>query len=216
MHNFNAIQPLFVYEKKGVIKMKRIIVALVLFGILATMVVGCTRNNSSSSSSSSSSTSSSALDSSSEGAVEVALEDLSQAVKDAYGDDYVPSMTYDETMIAETFGLNMDNVDSFIGEGPMMSAHVDQMLIVKAKEGKGEEVEKELQAYRQKLLDNSMQYPSNLAKVNAATVERMGDYVFFFMLGAFDEREDATEDEQLTFAQQEVQKAVDAVKGFFK
>ena len=83
------------------------------------------------------------------------LSDIVQAVKDAYGENYLPSMEITEDMMSDIYGVNMDNVDEFIAEAPAISAHVDTFIAVKAKEGKGEEVEKELQAYLDYVVDNS-------------------------------------------------------------
>ena len=67
----------------------------------------------------------------------------------------------------------------------MMSAHVDTFVAVKAKEGKAEEVEQILQTYQDNLLNNSLQYPMNLGKVEGAKLYRNGDYVFYFILGGY-------------------------------
>ena len=146
---------------------------------------------------------------------DVSISEVHEAVKAAYGDNYVPSMPFEELQLKEIFGVNTDNVEEFILEGPMMSAHIDMFAAVKAKEGKGEEVESELNAYRDMLVSDTMQYPSNLAKIAASQVIRHGDYVFFVMLGAFNEDMEATEDEQAKFAQDQTQIGVDAINAFF-
>jgi len=50
----------------------------------------------------------------------------------------------------------------------------------------------------------------NLAKINSSVVYRVDEYVFFIMLGAIDEVNEE-ESAQLSFAQEEVQKAIDAI-----
>ena len=55
----------------------------------------------------------------------------------------------------------------------------------------------------------------NMAKVKAAQVVRHGDYVFLLVLGKANDNQDATEAQQLEFAKQENQKAVDAVNKVF-
>ena len=146
---------------------------------------------------------------------DVSISEVHEAVKAAYGDNYVPSMPFEALQLKEIFGVNTDNVEEFILEGPMMSAHIDVFAAVKAKEGKGEEVESELNAYRDMLVSDTMQYPSNLAKIAASQVIRHGDYVFFVMLGAFNEDMEASEDEQAKFAQDQTQIGVDAINAFF-
>ena len=83
------------------------------------------------------------------------LSDIVQAVKDAYGENYLPSMEITEDMMSDIYGVNMDNVDEFIAEAPAISAHVDTFIAVKAKEGKGEEVEK-IQYVDEAYFDTSM------------------------------------------------------------
>ena len=82
----------------------------------------------------------------------------------------------------------------------MMSAHVDIFVAVKAKEGKAEEVEQLLQTYQDNLLNNSLQYPMNLGKVEGAMLYRNGDYVFYFILGGYPddvEEVDAQKEQEL-------------------
>lgn len=46
---------------------------------------------------------------------------------------------------------------------------------------------------REKKINDSMMYPVNAAKINAAKVVRRGDYVAFILLGKIDENVDAPE-----------------------
>lgn len=198
--------------------MKKILICTLAALFAVATIAGCSSNTASSSaasSSTSSSASSEAPSSSEVAAVDVSISEIHEAVKAAYGDNYVPSMPFEEQQLKEIFGVNTDNVEEFILEGPMMSAHIDMFAAVKAKEGKGEEVEAELNAYRDILVGDTMQYPSNLAKIAASQVIRHGDYVFFVMLGAFNEDMEATEDEQAKFAQEQTQIGVDAINAFF-
>ena len=148
---------------------------------------------------------------------EVNLEEVHTAVKEAYGEMYIPSMAYDDQVMNDLFGIGSDLYDSYIGEGPMMSIHVDCFVAIDAKEGKGEEVEELLNAYRTDLVENSMQYPMNVPKVNASEVVRHDDYVFFVMLGTpSDEALESGEEEALASAQENNQIAIDVINGFFQ
>ena len=194
--------------------MKRI-VALILAALMtAALAAGCGKDDSSSAPQSSMDSSSSQSGSSAQ-EIQPTLEEIHTAVKNAYGDDYMPNMAMDETALTEMVGVDMANVEEFIGESPMISAQVDTFIAIKAKEGKGDEVEAQLNAYRDKLVNDSFQYPMNMAKVNASQVLRKGDYVFFLMVGAVDERADATEEEAAAFAQEQVQIGVDAIEAVF-
>lgn len=141
--------------------------------------------------------------------VQVTLEEIHTAVKDAYGDNYLPEMGYDAEVFASLFGINSDLYEEFIAEAPMMSAHVDIFVAVKAKEGKAEEVEQLLQTYQDNLRNNSLQYPMNLGKVEGATLYRNGNYVFYFILGGYPENIDEVDSQK---AQELNQVAVDAIE----
>lgn len=108
---------------------------------------------------------------------------LRGAVVETLGDNYWPTMAIPAEVLEANFGLTSDMYVDYMGEMPAMSAHVDTLLIVKAVEGKEEAVEQALQSYRDNQVENSMQYPMNLGKVQASVVERMGSYVVFALLG---------------------------------
>ncbi len=195
--------------------MKKIITLILVVGLLAA-AAGCTSGKQSSSGASSNPSSSISQPSSEAPKAEPTLAEIHKAVKDVYGENYIPSSEITEQQLAETYGLNMDDVEEFIAEGPMMSAHVDQFIAIKAKPGKGPEIEKALTAYRDQLVNDTMQYPSNLPKIQSSEVVANGDYVFFVMLGAMNENMDATEEELAEHAKNEVKKGVDKIKEFFK
>jgi len=116
-------------------------------------------------------------------------------------------------MMAEVIGIDMSNVESFIAEMPMMSAHVDTFIGIKAKEGKADQVEEELKAYHNNILENSMQYPMNEDKVKASQVIRKGDYVFMMMLGQIP---DETISDTAAFAKEQMQIGLDKLEEIFK
>ncbi|MEG2350199.1 MAG: DUF4358 domain-containing protein [Hungatella sp.] len=147
----------------------------------------------------------------------VNLEDIHMAVKAAYGENYIPNFAYEEQMMEDLFGLKKDLYDSYIGEGPMISVHVDNFVAVKAKEGKGEEVQKVLEQYRESLVTDAMQYPVNLPKIQSSEIVRYGDYVFFVMLGTpTPEAEAKGEKAALESAKENNQIAMKAIAGFFQ
>ncbi len=143
------------------------------------------------------------------------LIEARDAVKEALGEGYIPSMAFEAVMLSELYGIDMENVEAFLAEGPMMSAHVDSFIGLKAKSGKVEDVKAQLTAYRDKLVSDTNQYPTNLAKINASQIITKGDYVFFVMVGAMNDNMDASEEEQVTFATDEMKKATDAIDKVF-
>lgn len=146
----------------------------------------------------------------------VDLKAVHESVKESLGEDYSPNMEMTFETIESLTGIKEADVETYIAESPMISMNVDTFIAMKAKEGKGDAIEAGLEKYRKYLVEESMQYPMNLAKVNAAKVVRHGDYVFFLMLGKYDDREEATDEERLEFAKAEVQKVEDIINKFFE
>lgn len=142
----------------------------------------------------------------------VALSTVLDAVKNAYGENYLPSMDLTAEDLKTRFGLNADDYTEAIGQVAMMSTQVDTFVAVHAKEGKAENVVSALNAYRDDLVNNSMQYPMNIPKVNASKVYQKGDYVFFIMLGAFAPDDLMADDPAaVTFHEEQNQIAIDAI-----
>lgn len=192
-------------------------VATIIFAamLVASITTGCFgRGNDDTNSSSISSEPSSSISSSEMNASD-RLSAVQKAVREAYGEDYIPSQAIEKEALSEVYGINPDDVEEFIGEGPAISAHVDQFIAIKAKDGKGPDVEKQLNAYRDKLLEGTGQYPNNMAKIKSSAVTRYDDYVFFTMLGKMDDTSD-NDESALEFAQNEAKKAVDAIANLFR
>lgn len=142
------------------------------------------------------------------------LNDVTDAVKKAYGENYLPSMDLTADDLSSRFGLNSDDYAAAYGQVAMISTQVDTFVAVEAKDGKADAVASALNSYRDDLVNNSMQYPMNIPKVNASRVYQKGNYVFFLMLGAAAPN-DVMDDEaaSLTFYQQQNDIAVKAIDG---
>lgn len=147
-------------------------------------------------------------------AKEVSLSDIHEAVKAVYGEYYIPSMQQEAESISALYGITEDMYEEAIAEVSMMSVHVDTFLAFKAKEGQADAVEEKLNEYRDYLINDSMQYPMNIPKIQASQVVREGDYVFFVQLG-WVEDDMIDEDELLKQYQESNQLAVDAIKEKF-
>lgn len=123
------------------------------------------------------------------------LADILGQVKEAYGESYMPQMAYDEYMYGEVMGIDASLYDAVIGEGPMMSAHVEAIIGFHATEGNTEALKTAVTAYQDTLKNDTLQYPMNVPVIQASVVETAGDYVFFYMLGGVDTAEfDSDED----------------------
>lgn len=142
-----------------------------------------------------------------------ALQSAKKAVTDALGDDYWPDSEIPEEMLNETYGVSADLYDAYLGECPMISVNVDTLLIIHAKDGKVEDVENALNAYRDSLVNDTMQYPMNLGKIQASRVERIGDYVCFVQLGADTSSVEEQGDEAvITYCQEQNELALEAIR----
>lgn len=122
---------------------------------------------------------------------DVALEGWSeemQGIKDevvaALGENYWPNMPIPADFLEGTYGITSDMYDDYLAEMPMISTNVDTLLIIKAKDGMVESVEKALNTYRDAMVSNTMQYPMNVGKIQASRIETIGNYVCFVQLGA--------------------------------
>lgn len=137
------------------------------------------------------------------------------AISKAYGDNFLPNMEYPQEMIADTYGIKEDTYTEITVQVPMISMHPDTVIIVKAAAGKGDDVKAALEAYKIYLIEESMQYPMNAAKVNATKVVENGDFYALLMLGAPDDRDDPTDAEMAEYAEQQVKIGVDAFNDYF-
>jgi len=148
--------------------------------------------------------------------VDVELEDIMAKIREAYGENYLPNAAIEEEMLKDMFGLDLELIEDVVAEMPMIGFHPDRVILIEAEDGKGEEVEEQLNTLRTTLVEDSFQYPANIAKTEASQVVRHGDYVAFLLVGAPNDNMDASEEEQLEFAKAETQKAVDVFNSFFK
>ena len=120
------------------------------------------------------------------------LTAVRDALAEAYGESYLPQMPLDAEMLESLYGLTPDMYDEALGEVPMISAQVDTLILVKAKEGRAADVQAALENYRTFQLEEGMNYPMNVPKIEASEVLVYGDYVCYLMLGTID---DSIEDE---------------------
>lgn len=194
-------------------KLKKILAA----GLIVTMALSfaaCSKSNNDNNNDNNKNTESST---DKEQQVNVKLTDIRDAVKEAFGEDYIPNMEYDDAFITDTLGLTADDYDEIVAEGSLVSFHIDTFIAVKAKSGKADVVEERLNSYRDYLINDSMMYPVNAVKIQASQVVRHGDYVFFVSLGVIDmETQEQGDDAILALAKEKTKLAVDTIDSFFK
>lgn len=134
------------------------------------------------------------------------------SVKKELGEDYYPAMPVPAELLEATYGLTPDMYESAYGEIPMINVNIDVFVGVKAAEGMVEQVQDALGNYVEMMKADTMQYPSNLAKIPAMTVVTRGDYVF--LVGTFGDTVDVEpegDDAILKVAQVNVDKTIDMI-----
>ncbi len=141
-------------------------------------------------------------------------ERLRQAIADAYGENYLPNMQMTEEILQDEFGLNADMYDEIVAEMPTIGFHPDRLVIVKPKQGKENEVKQALEKARDELVEGSIQYPMNAAKVSAAKVLESDGYYCFMLLGRSDDLSE-NEEQAAQFADEQIKIGVKAFEDFF-
>ena len=144
---------------------------------------------------------------------------IRKAITDLLGEDYLANMSLTKDEIKQRFGLQPSWYTDVIAEIPMMSAHVDTLVIAKAKnKNTKKKIKKQLSDYRNTLINDTMQYPMNLLKIQASRVYVKDNYVFFLLLGSVDSNteETATEEQIIEAYKAEIQKITDTINSLFK
>ena len=109
-------------------------------------------------------------------------------------------------MYADMFGLDASTYTSIYGMMPMMSAHVDTLVGVKAVDAAGAEaIKAAFETYVEGKKADRMQYPTNAAAMGAMKVVVVGDYVWLVgIFGDTDSVAESGEEAILEFAQNTV------------
>lgn len=146
----------------------------------------------------------------------ISVDHILMAIEAAYGDEYPPNGEIPAEQLEEVFGLTADMYVDAKGVTPMISTFNDRVVVVQAAPGKEEEVAAALEETRRRMIGDTMQYPMNIPKTNAAKVVSNGDFVAFLLVGRLDDSiEDAESAEAKQHAEDEVQIAVDAFNSVF-
>ena len=145
-----------------------------------------------------------------------AIDAFHAKVKEMVGENYLPSMEYDATRLKEVLGIEPEWYDAALGEGPMMSAHVDELIVIHATEGNLENVQNAMKAYHESVLANTLNYPMNIPRIQGSVVETDGDYVLYVMVGSIDEMKYTEEDEMAAAYKEANQAIVEEAKNILK
>lgn len=147
-----------------------------------------------------------------------AIDTFHAKVKEMVGENYIPNMPYDATRLKEVLGIEAEWYDAALGEGPMMSTHVDELIVVHATEGNLENVQKAMKEYHETILSNTLNYPMNVPRIQGSVVETVGDYVLFVMVANIDDSKfnDATDEEVAAAYKEQNQAIIEEAKTILK
>lgn len=141
-----------------------------------------------------------------------------EAVKAAYGENYLPNMRLTDEEIEVRYGIAKDLYSSAIAELPMISTQIDELVLIKANDETARDtIEEALTAYQEMLKKDTFQYPANQLKIQASQVYVKGDYVCFIMLGVLDNEtaQQADEGKVIEAYKAENDKAITAIDALF-
>ncbi len=147
------------------------------------------------------------------------VKKIRKAITDLLGENYLANMSLTKDEIKERFGLQPSWYTDVIAEIPMMTAHVDTLVIAKAKnKNTKKKIKKQLTDYRNILINDTLQYPMNLLKIQASKVYVKDNYVFFLLLGHVDSssEETSTEEQIIEEYKAEIKKITDTINSLFK
>lgn len=205
-------------------KYKYIISVVATATVIAAVFSACTASSGESSVSSSAPGLSASLPESVEGSSEninntdknseKSAQGLRDAIAKAYGDNYLPDQTMDSDMLESEFGLKKDMYDEIAAEAPVIGFHPDRLVIVKPAKGKEADVKRALEDTLLVMKEQQMQYPVNVAKVNAGRVLEKDGYYCFMILGDTDDTSE-NDDDAAKFAEEQVNIGIKAFNEYF-
>ncbi|MCI8446793.1 MAG: DUF4358 domain-containing protein [Eubacterium sp.] len=144
---------------------------------------------------------------------------LAKEVRKAYEGGYLPDYKLSKDEIKTRYGVDSSLYSSAFVQIPMISTRIDEITIFKAKDSASKKkILEAVKQYQKKLKTETMQYPSNLKRIQGSRVYQKGKYVCFFMMGDISKSvEESGSDEAIIKAYQEQnKKAVNAVKNKLK
>ena len=139
---------------------------------------------------------------------------LRDAIAKAYGDNYLPDQAMDAEMIESEFGLTKDMYDEIVAEAPIISFHPDRLVAVKAKKGKESEVKRALEDALTVMKEQQIQYPVNVAKVNAGKVLEKDGY-YCLMIHGQPAETSGNDNDAAKFAEKQIDIGVKAFDNYF-
>ncbi len=184
--------------------------AFVLAALMTTALAGCGNSNSSSQASSSLASEESVMSSAVESSQAQSgtagtgmkdgktMDDFMAAMNELYSE--LTLTPIDDDMLKDLYMVDPENVEDYVGEMSMLNVQAFDILVVKAKEGKVEEVKASLEERKQNQISEFEFYPVNNNDVNTknALVLTSGDYAILVICDNYEEAQKIL-DEHFTF-----------------
>ena len=114
---------------------------------------------------------------------DISPKSLVEAVASELSDEYWADAVLEQEILDDWYGISAEMYEEFYGQTPMISANVDALIVVKAKEEHLEDVQNALDTYRESMIQDTLQYPMNIPKIQASQINTFGNYVCFVQLG---------------------------------
>ena len=146
------------------------------------------------------------------------LPEILAAVKEEFGEMYFPNVSQESQEIENLYGIKADSYEEAFAEVPMINVNIDTFIGVEAKEGKVEEIEAALNAYRDKAINVDLQYPMSLLKLKGSKVYTRGNYVFFICIAQLPQEmmESTDEEAQIKAIEEGNDKAIEVINSILK
>ena len=211
-------------ERKVTMKKNKILTVCSLLAVSVVLLTACGKKNNGNTGENTESTTpqtssqegnntGNTLAESTEPAQESSLMYLRDAVAEALGEDYWPDSVMEPEYVQDLYGLKPDMYEDIFVETPMIGTNVDTLIIVQAKKDRVEDVEKALNTYREGEINNTMQYPMNIGKVQASRIETIDNFVFFIQLGGSSvDAEEEGEEKVMELSREQNEKALEAIR----
>ena len=211
-------------ERKVTMKKNKILTVCSLLAVSVVLLTACGKKNNGNTGENTESTTpqtssqagnntGNTLAESTEPAQESSLMYLRDAVAEALGEDYWPDSVMEPEYVQDLYGLKPDMYEDIFVETPMIGTNVDTLIIVQAKKDRVEDVEKVLNTYREGEINNTMQYPMNIGKVQASRIETIDNYVLFIQLGGSSvDAEEEGEEKVMELSREQNEKALEAIR----
>ena len=119
--------------------------------------------------------------------VQIGMAEIVNTLKNGLGENYLPAevVPQDKDVFNGLVGLTSDMYEEFYAEFPTNNVQIDKLIVVRATDVAA--VQEVLEAYKAAQIEAAMQYPINKVKLENAVVATYGDFVFYYILGGYED-----------------------------